>query len=340
MNFPSEWTLLDWLHLGAGLTFAFWLGLAPCRGPENERIARFALVIGAVSAVAVVGTILAPWLPYALPLQGQPYRALWLLRLMQAPFGLQLAANLWRQPDGRGKLPAVGVAAYFGAVFFVPLEFGLMGFVAAATALFYYRAFSPTPRTTDWLARSLAAGVILGAAVWAALRLNVMLGMTHQLFQIVNPTQYVSVLLACLGFVGWAAVGLAAVWMGARLFGLGWRFGAVAAGTWLALQIGALIVLNVWEVPTRPIRDLQFVGRFLEEHREGGGRLPTIYCSVGEPADVWLIAHAKSYFAREQLAGNVFFRPTAMEGQRRARLVRRFEQERTCAFTLRFWRTM
>ena len=79
-----------------------------------------------------------------------------------------------------------------------------------------------------------------------------------------------------------------------------------------------MIVLNVWEVPTRATSDLQFVGRFLEEHREGGGPLPTIYCSVGEPSDVWLIAHANSYFTRAQLDGNVFYRQTAMEGQRRA----------------------
>ena len=110
--------------------------------------------------------------------------------------------------------------------------------------------------------------------------------MNSQLFQIVNPTQYAAALLGCLGFVGWAVVGLAAVLLGARLFGLGWRFRAVAAGAGLTLQTGALIVLNVWEIPARPAGDLQFVGRFLERHSHGGGQLPTLYCSVGETADV------------------------------------------------------
>ena len=317
MNFPSEWSSLDWLNLGVGLAFAFLLGLAPCHAAEDRRIARFALVIGAVSAVAVVGTILAAWLPYALPLQGQPYRALWLLRLMQAPFGLQLAANLWRQPDGRGKLPAVGVAAYFGAVFFVPLEFVVMGFAALAAALCYYRVFSLAPRTPDWLARSLAAGVVLGAGVWAVLRLVSILGIMVPALRVANPTQYSSLVFACLGFVGWTAVGLAAVSAGARVLGTGWRFCTAAGGTCLALQVAALIVLNGYEVPARATSDVQFVGRFLETHRQEGDRLPTLYCSVAEPSDIWLIAHAKSYFTRHQLDGNVFYRQTAVEGQRR-----------------------
>ncbi len=214
MNFPAEWVLLDWLNLGAGLVFAFAIGLAPCRGPEDRRIARFALVVGAVSAAATVGTFLAAYLPYALPLQGQPYRALWLLRLLQAPFGLQLAANLWRRADGRGQLPAARVGAYFGAVSFAPLEFAVMEFAAAATALCYYRVFSSAPRTPDWLARSLAAGVVLGAGVWAVLRLVSILGIMVPALRVTNPTQFSSLVFACLGFVGWTAVGLAAVWLG------------------------------------------------------------------------------------------------------------------------------
>ena len=338
MNFPSEWSFLDWLHLAAGLFLTFVIGLNPCEVPEGRRIARFALVLGGVSAAAVVGTILAPWLPYALPLQGQPYRALWLLRLMQAPFGLQLAADLWRQKDGRGKLAAVAVASYFGVVYFNSLEFGVMGFAGLATAVFYYRAFSPAPRGPDWLPRSLAAGVVLGAVVWATLRVVVALALRDLLLQVANPTQYACFLLSCLGFVGWAAVGLAAVWLGARLFGPGWRFAAAACGTCLAYQAASLIVLNVWEVPARPISDLQFVGRFLEKHGAEGNRLPTVYCSVGEPADVWLIAHAKSYLARQQLAGNVFFRQTAMEGRRGAESSATSSRS-ACASTSRFGRT-
>ncbi len=167
MNFPSEWSFHDWLHLSAGLAFACLLGLSPGRTAEDTRLARFALVIAAASAMAAVATIVAAWLPYALPVQLQFYRALWLLRLLQAPFGLQLAANLWRQPDGRGQLAAVGVAAYFAAVYFVPLEIGIMAFAAVATAQFYYRAFSPAPRRPDWLPRSLLAGIVVGAALWA-----------------------------------------------------------------------------------------------------------------------------------------------------------------------------
>ena len=327
MNFPSEWLFLDWLHLGAGLLLTFLLGFSPCESPEDRRIARFALVIGGVSAAAVVGTFLAAWLPYALPLQGQPYRALWLLRLMQAPFGLQLAVNLWRQQDGRGKLPALGVAAYFAAVYFAPLEFVVMALAALAVAGFYYQAFSSTPRATDSLPRSLAVGIVLGAGFWAALRLVSMLAIMVPVLRVTNPTQYSSLVFACLGFVGWAAVGLAAAWLAARVLGTGWRLCAAAGGTCLALQVAALIVLNVYEVPARPTSDVQFVGRFLEERREGD-RLPTLYCSVAEASDVWLIAHAKSYFSRPQLNGNVFHRQTAVEGQRRALLLKRFEQER------------
>ena len=42
MNFPSEWSFFDWLNLGAGLAFAFLLGLVPCQTAEDRRRARFA----------------------------------------------------------------------------------------------------------------------------------------------------------------------------------------------------------------------------------------------------------------------------------------------------------
>ncbi len=94
-------------------------------------------------------------------------------------------------------------------------------------------------------------------------------------------------------------------------------------------------MLNAWEVPARPTSDLQFVGRSCRNSAQAGGRLPTVYCSVGEAGDVWLIVRAQSYFTRQQICGNLFFRETALEGQRRARLLRRFEQERTrCYVTL------
>ncbi|HVS37847.1 MAG TPA: hypothetical protein VMS17_19975 [Gemmataceae bacterium] len=401
MNFPSEWILFDWINLGAGLVFAFAVGLVPCR-EEDRRIARFGLVLGVVSAVTVVGTFVAAWLPYALPLQGQPYRALWLLRLMQAPFGLQLAWNLWRlhggalklvvPPDanpagaaptpelsanpapvdaivtqaGRGptapdsvaaapiaseqrpasppfwryvwtepwqdgvsKLLAALVAGYFCVVFFAPLEFGIMAFAAAGAAVVYFRGLGPTPQSPHWLARSTAAGAIVGALIWIVLRYCDMVKYTSKMLHVVNPTQYVALMLEALGFVGWAAVVLALVWLAVRRLGVGWRFQAAAAGTCLFLQTAALIVLYVWEVPVRPTSDLAFIGEFLEKHPpKDGDSLHTIYCAVGEPADIWLIAHAKSYFTRHQLAGNVFYRETAEEGQRRALVVKRFEQER------------
>ena len=138
-----------------------------------------------------------------------------------------------------------------------------MAFAAAVAALLYYRGLSPVPRTTNWLVRSLAAGVVVGAGIWAALRLFFTLAMTGQMLHVTNPTQYVALVLAALGLVGWAVVGLVLVWLGVRRLGPGLRFGATAAGTFLVLQIAALAVLYVWEVPVRPTSDLQFVGRFL-----------------------------------------------------------------------------
>ena len=48
-----------------------------------------------VTLLGAVGTVLACCLPYALLLQGQPFRALWVAQLLQAPLALLLARHWW-----------------------------------------------------------------------------------------------------------------------------------------------------------------------------------------------------------------------------------------------------
>lgn len=72
------------------------------------------------------------------------------------------------------------------------------------------------------------------------------------------------------------------------------------------------------------LADILFTRSFLQQHSERGGR-PTIYSPYGKVEYVWLELHANSYFDVLQTAGFMFQRQTALEGQRRAPLVRPFE---------------
>ena len=268
MNFPSEWSFLDWLHLAAGLFLAFVIGLDPCRGsggPAHRPLrARRRRRVGDGGGRHDPGRLAALRLAAPGPALPRPVAA--------AP-----DAGAVRPPAGGRPLAAEGRPRQTGCrrrrLLFRRRLLQLPGIRRhglrrrLATAVFYYRATFPGSARAGLAAAEPGGGRRrrrrrLGDA---ATRFCLAMRARCSMSRIPRNT-----LLPGAGLPGFRR-------LGGRRTGVGLAGGPPAsarvgasprprAGRCLAYQIAALTVLNVWEVPVRPTSDLQFVGRFLEKH--------------------------------------------------------------------------
>jgi hypothetical protein len=349
--FVSEWTESDWLNAGMGLVgvgaaaFAFCRSnattrLGSCQGDENSltlRRGRFLAMVTAVSLIGLVGTAVAENLPYALLVQGQAYRALWILKVVQIPFAFWFAARLWSVPCWYGPLGAAALIAALGLTTNMILEWCFPLFFLPLLIV-RYRGLSQASLLSDWWRPSLAGSLVIGFTGWALYKL-VLLFVNHATaVHLQGPLNFARLLLGSVGPVTWVLLfALFVAWAARRLdFGRGFQ-GATLALVLLVQSAMALLqaVPFFRENCTRYGKDIHFVQEFLR-HGQGGGKgaggrqpsLPTIYSCLGQLDLVWLDLHAKSYFDWWQLSGVMFGRETAVEGQRRALLVGPFEVNR------------
>src|SRR5262249_845689 len=92
-NFPGSWTPGDWMNLSMSIVLAAVGGIA--MRAEHPGAARLLGGAAGLAVVGVVAMIVAGLVPYRLLLQGQPYRVLWILQVLEAPLAFWLAARLW-----------------------------------------------------------------------------------------------------------------------------------------------------------------------------------------------------------------------------------------------------
>jgi hypothetical protein len=328
-NFPLEWQANDWIQLAISLLTV--TAAAGLLRRKNPRVARLLAVIGLAAAGGFVGTLAASEVGYKLLFQCQPYRMLWLLEPLQGPLFLWMAARLWRIGGEPSRAAAVGLVAV-GLIGLDLLRY-ILPFAAFVLLAIYCRGPGRSPRRSDWLSRSLAGGLALGLLGLAAVHVTSLFLCWNRLLGSVDGLDAVRGLLMTPGPLGWvlaAAAGLAALH---RRAGFGPRLAAAAAAAGLAVQGGLFGCTNSdfyrdrWQ---RCARDLRFVDEFLDAHRDPS-RPPSVYWPTDRPDAIWVRLHARSYFTCYQMQGSLFSRDTAMEGQRRALVVRRFEIERLAA---------
>ena len=154
--FGSEWEYSDWLQVG----FAFAVTLAAWRHlPRDPRFRDFMIALTAATLFGIVGSVLASFLPYALLLQGQPFRSLWVMQLLHVPLAFLLAKNWWTRDGWPGRSAAVLLLGCVGLGW--PSLFNL-----CVTATFFLAALlmicgiAPAPRDLEWRRRCLAIGVV------------------------------------------------------------------------------------------------------------------------------------------------------------------------------------
>jgi hypothetical protein len=295
---------------------AFWRGMAP----ESADFGRVLLLVGSVSALGAAATCV---FPYALLLQGQPFRALWLLKLMQAPAGFYLARQLWQTYPRCGPYLALALLGYFGVT--VPVLLDLMLPLCFVAIMFLVGSARAWPTR-----QSFAVGLVVGLIACSVYRVILMVFLREELLPSVGVGDYLHVLLENIGPAAWLAVMLMVL---VTLPGCGClrpAFAVPAVVVFLTVQTTSF-GLRAHQVHQRP--DLEFVesflaGRHAQDHRSGDKAMPTVYWPLGRVKDIWIEVGAKCYFEHLQLSGVIFQSATAAEGQRRARLVAAFEMER------------
>ncbi len=324
--FATEWKVHDWFQvLGAStILLASWRWL-----PFDEQQKRFLRSLGLATLLAILGAILVCYLPYALPLQGQPFRILWLVQTLQVPLGLLLIKHCWSKYDWLHRSAAILLIGYLGASpIFMPDLVRVLVFFAIFACLFQYSKATSVHRSWAW--KALATSLLM-TLIW---RLVIQEGsLVLQCNRLTNYLDFdvcVRAFVTVIDPIFRIAIAIAGLMLLSCVVGFGSRF-------WLAaLTIFVVVQGTVFSIQETPAfkkwnqlhhADVQFVQDFLKGRSQD--KVQTIYWPIGHPEYLWFDLGVNSYFSEDQLVGNAFSRNTAIEGRRRINLVKAFEIDLT-----------
>jgi hypothetical protein len=326
-NFPDEWRMRDL----ANLVFSFVaIVVAAVRWPRADAgRANFMWVLALTGLVGFLGTLLGCCLPYALFFQVQPYRVLWLLKVVQVPLLFLLATELLQGQDRLGHVFALAALTFLGLSNGLALELCFPLFFLPVLVL-GYRGLEAQPRTRDWFVRSGLGSLLIGFCGWTAYKSFLVVQARDELLARADLLDFFRLLLENVGVVVWILVALVVL---IRLARDGFRpaFAGCVIACGLVLQTAWFIVPTLpayRDHLTRYGQDVQFVREYLHARRPANDPLPTVYSFMGRVDYLWVDVRAKSYFDCSQIVGVLFNRKTAMEAQRRAQVAGPFEIER------------
>ena len=265
----------------------------------------------------------ASLLPYALLFQGQPYRVLWILKVLQIPLGFLLIARASQAASLPARLAALVLVAYFCILYGVFNEFLIVGLAVAISVALSY--FSEESAPAGWWWYGIARGFVLGALAWMAYRCWFVFQQRDVLMQHFDFSEWT--MFDLISPVFWVVGFCAAVaFLKSPL-----SFRAVR---WAGAAIAVLMPIALFAADTAPsIRrehtvhggDAEFVHGFIHRGDERQPHRPAVYWQMGRIDLVWTDVQATSYFSILQTAGVMFNRQTAMEIERRIALVAKFE---------------
>jgi hypothetical protein len=320
---PQEWGVSDWLRLVCGVSV-----VAALAWRDEPGRATFLRAILLAAAAGMVGTLVAAHSHYRLLIQTSPYRTIWLTEFLAAPLAFGTAVRLWRRDTGLARCAALALVLLVTCNWRYESGPGVYVFLACLpAAVIGCRGLRRAPSRPDWLARSAVAAFAGTVALMALADLFVvlMLARTPPTFQAdIHPVQALRSGSAVLYKLPLLALAAIALWgLSARL-GLGRRFRVACLAVWLGYQtavtgVGAAAWYNSRFSAAYPHRE--FVANYVRER--AGGKPPSIFW-LTDLRYVWFEARAHSYFDPVQLSGCAYNRGTALEGKRRARLVRQF----------------
>lgn len=265
-----------------------------------------------VFAVGMGLSILAVYWPGVLLIQMQPWRVLWLTKVLAVAAGMFLVQETWStSPYSRMLLGALAACA------FTADSVALLGAALLSGLLVARHRFGLEPRMPKSLAPLawIAVALVIGERVACSVLLSpVSLAATAS-----NDLDVVDRTLATCQESGWFVFPL-------LLLGTWWLVQSrPTSQKWLLLALGGCLLLFAgnWQ----GTGDLQIEEDHLRVVRYG--ELTTIirpnqlvYWGEGHHI-LWLVLHRGSYGSRKQASGVIFSRETALEAHRRlARLTR------------------
>jgi hypothetical protein len=326
-DFPDWWSGDDWIT--ASMSILIPAVAAATIGRGRPRAARFLAAAAIVGAIGVVATLIAGRVPYRLLLQGQPYRALWILQVLEIPVAFWLAAHWWHERLA-SRVAAVLLIGFFGLRGVFGLEFGLSFFACGLCAVFYQLPGSATKRR-EWVVPSLVTGLAIGCVLAMVARVWLIAASTTYLLSTFDPLMYIGLLANTPGPLIWFALALGAVALVARSRAAPRTIAVAAVGVALLTHSAAFAIPRLSlarNTQSARDRDNVFVRDYFEQQYHTRPSAPTVYEGIwSDLGFVWFDLQANSYFHLAQLSGVVFNRQTSIEAQHRAEVVKRFALE-------------
>ena len=330
--FPSEWETRDWINtmlclLAAAGGIAYFFKSDPWR-------AQFFAVVLLVGIAAVLGNALVFNLNYALLIQGQPFRSLWISKVFEIPLIFLVAARLWRSGlFAQQTFALVLLALLFGCCTSHPWERYLI-LIVLPSCMVYFRGLAAAPRTPGWALKSVALSLVIGQLGWNLCREYLYVLVTEQLLKNLDVFDLVRIHIDVFGTIPWMMVFLVLL-VGLTRPGREKSLGLASAAVFLGVQLFFFIVPGTAYVREHAccyLPDIQYARNYLQTRPTQAGKLPTVYSAYGKIEYVWLEFKTDNYFDWWEAGGFVFQRQMAMEGQRRALVIAPFELSRFRGF--------
>jgi hypothetical protein len=325
-NYPAAWSYGDWFNhlLAFGLSIAAVVWLYR----DDPIRARFFLIVTLASVIGLATTIFASESEYALLFQGQPYRAVWILKVMQIPLAFVLLQRLNQLASIPARLAALALLTFFMMTTHSTNEFAIYAFALAIAAFLCRMKDDPAP--SDWWWPAGIYTLCLGAIGWTLYSWWFLVTERETILGQFEQTEFIRLFGQCTP---------AAVWLLAVLLLVGCihssRQYATLAGSCLAIALAAPLLTFALDANadarnrfTRYGADISFARDAIDQRKRESTRVPKVYSSLGRVEFVWLDLHATSYYDGVQTAGVMFNRQTATEMHRRIALVRKFEMDR------------
>ncbi len=324
-NYPDTWNPRDWLNLALSLALPV-AGAAWLFNGEADR-QRFLLAATLAAAAGFLLTVIASLSPYALLFQGQPYRVLWILKVLQIPLAFTFIARWSVSESVPAKLGALALLAFYSVGNLNQQELTILAMASAVSMVL--AVVNREALGSDWWWLGLARGLVLGAFGWMAFRWWFFLTNRAIIAQHFDLNEFT--LFDLFHPFLWL--------VGLSIFASAWSAWPTLLTVRCASLTLAVIAPAAFFVPeacpifrrehTRLGPDIAFIREHLGARGDAAtGKHPAIYCSLGRADLLWIDAPATSYFDIIQTAGVMFHRPTAVELDRRITLVAKFEMAR------------
>jgi hypothetical protein len=275
-------------------------------------------------------TLVAEQTGYALLIQGQAYRCLWILQILGTALAVPVGWRLLHAPGVKSQIAGGAIVAYY--VTAVPV--GLLLAKRTMTSLLLF--------TATWiLTYAIGHGMkwptrrrVLAAST-VALVLVGLFGSTHLWMGFGSYLRSAQVLPIVVWFLAthitcalvWVCLGLALL-AGVHRCVRGPLPAAVTMGGLWLLVAGLTYVVQTSEAYrqrfVRDYRNIEFVRSWLDQHDPADGGPTHVYWPT-EVLHVLLRLERNSFYSWTQVQGVFFSRGVAIEGRRRSQLARRFE---------------